>query len=127
MVKAVKTAALGNLNTRYIDENLNLHLIVCTLLDPRYKDMVIDDSTKTQAINSIIVSAIAIQNTTQLQPVPIKSETDAVPEALPQLPSLPTALIEQDAVPKNENESDVEIPTKKLKVEPVIEDSFLDD
>ena len=70
------------------------------LLDPRYKDMVIDDSTKTQAINSIIVSAIAIQNTTQLQPVPIKSETDAVPEALPQLPTLPTALIEQDVVPK---------------------------
>ena len=34
LVKAVKTAALGNLNTRYIDENLNLHLIVCTLLDP---------------------------------------------------------------------------------------------
>ena len=61
LVKAVKTAALGNLNTRYIDENLNLHLIVYTLLDPRYKDMLIDDDTKTEAFNSIIVSAIDIQ------------------------------------------------------------------
>ena len=61
LVKAVKTAALSNLNTRYIDENLNLHLIVYTLLDPRYKDMLIDDDTKTEAINSIIASAIDIQ------------------------------------------------------------------
>ena len=72
-MKAVKNAALGNLNTRYIDENLNLHLIVCTLLDPRYKDMVIDYNIKTKALNSIIVSAIAIQDTTQLQSVPVKS------------------------------------------------------
>ena len=77
--------------------------------------MVIDDNTKTEAINSIIVSVIAIQDTTQLQPVPIKSESDAAPEALPQLPTLPTALIEQDVVPKNENAPDVEIPTKKTQ------------
>ena len=126
-MKAVKNAALGNLNTRYIDENLNLHLIVCTLLDPIYKDMVIDYNIKTKALNSIIVSAIAIQDTTQLQSVPVKSETGAVPEALPQLPTLPTALIEQAVVPKNKYAPDAEIPTKKLKVESVIEDSFLDD
>ena len=58
LVKAVKTAALGNLNTRYIDENLNLHLFVCTLLDPRYKDMLIDDDTKTEAINSIVCHVV---------------------------------------------------------------------
>ena len=85
LVNVVKTAALGNLNTRYIDENLNLHLFVCTLLDPRYKDMLIDDDTKTEAISSIITSAIDIQDTTQLQPVPVKSETGTVPEALPNL------------------------------------------
>ena len=65
----------------------------------------------TLKLKQSILSAIAIQDTTQLQPVPIKSETGAVPEALPRLPTLPTALIEQDVVPKNENAPDVEIPT----------------
>ena len=52
-MKAVKNAALGNLNIRYIDENLNLHLIVCTLLDPRYKDMVIDYNIKVSKVAKI--------------------------------------------------------------------------
>ncbi|MEW8547090.1 MAG: hAT transposon family protein [Candidatus Thiodiazotropha sp.] len=125
LVRAVKTAALGNLDTRYLDENLNLHLVICTLLDPRYKDMAIDENTKTDAINAIIESAAIVQDAVEVQHVPVKSETDTVSEVLPPLPTLPSALIEQAVTPKIE--SDVEIPTKKLKVESVTEDSFLDD
>ena len=51
--------------------------------------MLIDDDTKTEAITSIIASAIDIQDTTQLQPVPVKSEAGTVPESLPKLPTLP--------------------------------------
>ena len=61
MVKAVKAAALQNLNTRYTDENLNLHLTICSLLDPRYKDIAFDQSTKTEAIDSIIETALTLR------------------------------------------------------------------
>ena len=38
-IKAVKIAALQNLNTHYLDNDLHRHLNACTILDPRYKDM----------------------------------------------------------------------------------------
>ena len=60
MVKAVKAAALQNLNTRYTNENLNLHHTICSLLDSMYKDMTFDQSTKNDAIDSIIETALTI-------------------------------------------------------------------
>ena len=83
LVKAVKTAAIENLDTRYLDDNLNLHLVVCTLLDPRYKDMIIDENIKTAAINSLIEFAIGIQHEIDVQSVPVKSEPATAPETIP--------------------------------------------
>ena len=130
MVKAVKAAALQNLNTRYTDENLNLHLTICSLLDPRYKDMAFDQSTKTEAIDSIIETALTIEDSSKFQPLPVKTKVvanDAALPALPALPTLPSALIEQAVTPKTETAAEVEIPAKKPKIESVNEDSFLDD
>ena len=60
LVKAVKTAALQNLNTRYLDNDLHRHLNACTILDPRYKDMPMDEDSHSAAKNLIIDSAVAM-------------------------------------------------------------------
>ena len=64
-------------------------------------------------------------NAIDVQSVPVKSEPATAPEMLLKLPTLPPALMELAVSPKKENE--IEIPSKKLKTEPVPEDSFLDD
>ena len=72
--------------------------------------MVIGENTKTDAINSIHESEIDIQGAAKLQRVPVKSEVGAVPGVQPQLPTLPSALIEQ-AVINFDNAHGDEIPT----------------
>ena len=92
----------------------------------QYMSLVIDENTKTDAINSIHESEIDIQGAAKLQRVPVKSEVGTVPGVQPQLPTLPSALIEQ-AVTNFDNAHGDEIPTKLLKVKSVSEDIFLDD
>ena len=63
----------------------------------------------------------------KFQPLPVKTEVVANDAALPALPTLPSAQIEQAVTPKTETAAEVEIPAKKPKIESVNEDSFLDD
>ena len=92
--------------------------------------MAFDQSTKTEAIDSIIEAALTIEDSSKFQPLPVKTEVVANDEALPAVPALPTlpsTLIEQAVTPKAETTADVEIPANKPKIESVNEDSFLDD
>ena len=134
LVKAVKTAALQNLNTRYLDNDLHRHLNACTILDPRYKDMPMDEDSHSAAKNLIIDSAVAMPDQTSVLSVQVKNENETkteTAEVFPALPSLPPALTEPTLEPKveklakNEISADeIDIPAKKLKAEP---ECFLDD
>ncbi|MEW8546527.1 MAG: hAT transposon family protein [Candidatus Thiodiazotropha sp.] len=136
MVKAVKTATLTNLNQRYLDRDLYLHLVACTLLDPRYKDMPMDENTKLDAANLITESASVFSSMPQVAPAVVKTEPESQSsEKLPPLPTLPLVLTEQpatvnkpDSQMKSEEEHEVcesEIPCKIVKSES--QSSFLDD
>ena len=134
LVKAVKTAALQNLNTHYLDNDLNRHLNACTILDPRYKDMPMDEDSHSVVKTLIIDSAVAMPDQTSVLSVPVKNENEtktATAEVFPALPSLPPALTELTLKPKVEKlkkieitVDEIDIPAKKLKAEP---ECFLDD
>ena len=133
LVKAVKTAALQNLETRYIEDNLVTYLNAASLLDPRYKDMPMSEESKNAVHKFIIESIEAMPGQTSTASVLVKKETETeaadVLPPLPTLPSLPT-LTELPREPKLENSMQPEIldeiPAKKIKTENE-SSCFLDD
>ena len=102
-----------------------------TILDPRYKDMPMDEDSHTTAKNLITDS---MPDQTSVLSVPVTNENETKTEAaevFPALPSLPPALTEPALEPKVEKLAKIEISAdetdilaKKLKAEP---ECFLDD